>query len=105
LNSVSDTLQHRRIQFVGNPRTLRQDIVNLYIFHDRPPLCPFLNPAALIVSLNFLYALCTFCFTDPTLDEVARATSSNDIPATFSIAITSRWLSDSGANSAIRPSP
>jgi len=82
-------------------RSLRnslQGFVNLSISHDCLPLCPFPLPIAFIVSLNFLYALCTFCFTDPTLDDVARATSSNDIPATFNISTTSLWLSGRGAN-------
>ena len=78
--------------------------VDLFVFHGSPPLGPFLGPIALILSLRFLYARCTFCFTDPTLQEVARATSSSDIPATFIIRMTSRWLSESGARSVSRSS-
>ena len=51
---VSDALQRLRLQIVRSSRSLVQDIVNLFIFHDSSPLCPFLNPVALIVSLNFL---------------------------------------------------
>ncbi len=87
-----------------NPSSLFQDYVNLSVSHCSPPFYLFRSPIALIVSLNFLYALCTFCFTDPTLEDVALATSSKDIPATFSISITSRWLSASallGTGSAV----
>ena len=95
-------MQRLRLQIKRNLTSLDQGIVNFFIFHNCPPLCPLLMPVALMVSLNFLYALCTFCFTDPTLEDVARATSSSDIPSTFNISITSRWLSGSGANSVFK---
>src|SRR5262249_18571390 len=39
---------------------------------------------------SFSYARCARSFTAPTLDDVARATSSSVIPETFSISTTSR---------------
>src|SRR5690242_6473940 len=44
---------------------------------------------------NFSYARCAFCLTAPTLDRVARATSSRLRPETFNSKMTSRW--DSGS--------
>src|SRR5258707_9994669 len=104
MDRVGDALQQRRLHLVRCPGYPLQDFVNLFVYHGSPPLGPFLSPGALICSRRFLYARCTFCFTDPTLEEVARATSSSDMPATFIIRMTSRWLSERGANSASRSS-
>src|ERR1700730_7445419 len=105
MDGVGDAFEQCRVHLMRNARRLLQEVVNLFVFHGSPPLGPFSRPMALIFSLRFLYARCTFCFTDPTLQDVARATSSNDIPATFIIRMTSRWLSESGANSVSRSSP
>src|SRR3984893_19590072 len=104
MDRVGDAFEQRRLHLMRDPRRLFQDFVNLFVFHGSPPLGPFLRPITLIFSRRFLYARCTFSFTDPTLQDVARATSSNDIPATFIIRMTSRWLSESGANSVSRSS-
>jgi hypothetical protein len=87
-------------------RSLRglQYSVNFVVFQESPPPCPLPSRTPLRDVLSFLYALCTFCFTDPTVEDVARATSSNYIPATFSISSTSRSPSDSGASSAAKSS-
>src|ERR1700675_1076439 len=104
MDRVGDAFEQRRLYLMRNARRLFQDFVNLFVFHGCPPPGPFLRPVTLICSRRFLYARCTFCFTDPTLQDVARATSSNDMPATFIIRMTSRWLCERGANSTSRSS-
>ena len=53
-DGVRDAFERLCLQNIRIARAALQDIVNLFIFHDSPPLCPFLNAAALMVSLNFL---------------------------------------------------
>src|SRR5215471_396473 len=102
LQRSRDAIEQRRVDLRRRVGSLLHHIVDVAVSHESPPSWTFSNAPPASRFLRLSYARCAFCLTDPMLVEVARATSSSDIPEIFNMAITSRWLWGSVASRASR---